>query len=164
MNKVKGSDKLPTKHSAFLQVSSDLRENDKVLSWFEQLYQAAIPKTVWLQCELALAEGFTNAARHAHRDLSRETLIDIEVTIFSDHTEIRIWDCGPPFDLEEWLKAQPAQTDMFAPGGRGIKLMYAIADNISYTRSTSENRNCLLISKDYWPYPKEQNQTSDSNS
>ncbi|NEN90029.1 MAG: ATP-binding protein [Okeania sp. SIO3H1] len=164
MNKVKESDKLPTKRSAFLQVSSDLGENDKVLSWFEQLYQLPIPKTVWLQCELALAEGFTNAARHAHRDLSRETLIDIEVTMFSDHIEIRIWDFGLPFDLAEWLKTQPAQTDIFAPGGRGIKLMYAIADHISYTRSTSENRNCLFISKSYWPYSKEQNQTSDSNS
>ena len=158
MTKLKGSDQLPTFRKAHLQVISDLEENDKVLSWFEQLHQTPIPKTVWLQCELALAEGFTNAVRYAHRNLPRETPIDIEVTMYTDHAEIRIWDYGPEFDPAEWLKQQPAQTDMFAPGGRGIKLMYAIADNISYTR-TSDDRNCLLISKDYWTYPQQEDNT-----
>ena len=133
---------------AYLQVCSDLKENEKVLSWFEQLYQVKIPKTVWLQCELTLAEGFTNATRHAHKYLPRETPIDIEITMYTDHLQIRIWDYGQPFDLTEWLKKQP-DPDMFASGGRGIRLMYAIADHVSYTR-TSDNRNCLLISKDYW--------------
>ncbi|MCL2934059.1 MAG: ATP-binding protein [Trichodesmium sp. MAG_R03] len=149
---VKGSDKLPTFRKAYLQVCSDLRENDKVLSWFDQLHQVLIPKTVWLQCELTLAEGFTNAARHAHKYLPIETPIEIEITMYTNYLEIRIWDYGQPFDLIEWLKAQP-DPDMFAPGGRGIRLMYAIADHISYTR-TSDNRNCLLILKKYWPYPQ----------
>lgn len=154
MTKLKGSDQLPTFRKAHLEVSSDLAENDKVLSWFEQLHQTPIPRTVWLQCELALAEGFTNAARHAHHGLPVETPINIEVTMYTDHTEIRIWDYGLEFDLAEWFKHQPAQTDMFAPGGRGIQLMYAIADHLSYQR-TSDNRNCLLISKKYWPYSPE---------
>ncbi|MEM1168675.1 MAG: ATP-binding protein [Cyanobacteria bacterium P01_H01_bin.35] len=159
MTNVKGSDKLPKFRKAYLQVHSDLTENDKVLSWFEQLHQAPIPKTVWLQCELALAEGFTNATRHAHKYLPTETPIDIEVTMYTDHLEIRIWDYGQPFDLTEWLKVQP-DPDIFAPGGRGIKLMSAIADNISYTR-TSDNRNCLLIAKNYWLY-SQKNNNSDS--
>ena len=159
MTNVKGSDKLPKFRKACLQVHSDLRENDKVLSWFEQLQQALIPKTVWLQCELALAEGFTNATRHAHKDLPRETSIDIEVTMYTDHLEIRIWDYGQPFNLTKWLKAQPPPGP-YEPGGRGIRLMYAIADDISYTR-TSDNRNCLLITKNYWLCPQVQNGNSD---
>ncbi|MGD1715094.1 ATP-binding protein [Hydrocoleum sp. CS-953] len=162
MTKVKDSDKLPKFHQADLQVCSDLGENDKVLSWFEQLHQAPIPKKVWLECELALAEAFTNATRHAHKYLPTETLIDIEVKIYTDYLEIRIWDYGQPFDLLKWLKEQPTQTDIFVGGGRGIKLMYAIADNISYTR-TSDNRNCLLIAKNYLPYSPEQNNTFDAN-
>ncbi|MGK7922829.1 MAG: ATP-binding protein [Trichodesmium sp.] len=162
MTKVKDSDQLPTFRRASLQVCSDLEENDKVLSWFEQLHQTPIPKTVWLQCELALAEGFTNAARHAHRELSRETLIDIEVTMFSDHTEIRIWDYGPIFDLAKWFQNHSDVNNIWDDHGRGIKLMYAIADHLSYTR-TSENRNCLLISKDYWPHPPEENDTDHSD-
>lgn len=162
MTKVKDSDKLPTFRRASLQVSSDLQENDKVLSWFEQLHQMPIPKTVWLQCELALAEGFTNAARHAHRALSRGTLIDIEVTMFSDHIEIRIWDYGPSFDLAKWFQKHSDINNIWDDHGRGIKLMYAIADHISYTR-TSDNRNCLLITKDYWPYPQQQNDICDGD-
>ena len=72
---------------------------------------------------MALAEGFTNATGHAHKYLSREKPIDIEVTMYTNYEGIRIWDYGQPFDLTEWLKAQPDQKDMFAPGGRGIKLM-----------------------------------------
>ena len=156
---MKGSDKLPKFRKAYLQVHSDLRENDKVLSWFEQLQEAPIPKTVWLQCELALAEGFTNATRHAHKSLARETPIDIEVTMYTDYLEIRIWDYGQPFDLLEWLKQQPVQTDIWDGGGRGIKLMYAIADHISYTR-ISDNCNCLLIVKKYCLSTQEENNTS----
>ena len=148
MATVKRSDRLPMLRKAYLQVCSDLKENEKVLSWIEQLYQVTIPQTIWLQCELTLAEGFTNATRHAHKYLPRETPIDIEITMYTNYLQIRIWDYGQPFDLIEWLKAQP-DPDIFASGGRGIRLMYAIADHISYTR-TSDNRNCLLISKDYW--------------
>ncbi|MGB3510964.1 MAG: anti-sigma regulatory factor [Microcoleaceae cyanobacterium] len=152
MTNLKGSDK-PIFRKAQLRVISDLEENDKVLSWFEQLHQTPIPKTVWLQCELALAEGFTNAVRYAHRDFPPEKPIEIEVTMYSDHTEIRVWDYGPEFDMAEWFKQKSGQPDdMFAPGGRGIKLMYAIADKISY-QSTSDGRNCLFISKNYWPCP-----------
>ncbi len=113
--------------------------------------QAPIPKKVWLESELALAEAFTNATRHAHKYLPTETPIDIQVKIYADKMEISIWDYGQPFDLLEWLKEQPTQTDIFVGGGRGIKLMSAIADDISYTR-TSDNRNCLLIVKKYSPY------------
>lgn len=159
MTKVKGSDQLPTFRKAQLQVSSNLGENDKVLSWFEQLHQTPIPKTVWLQCELALTEGFTNAVRYAHRYLPPETFIDIEVTMFSDHAEIRIWDYGQTFDLAGWYKQHSNINDIWADHGRGIKLMYAIADQISYTR-TSDQRNCLLIVKKYWLHPQEQHNTS----
>ncbi|MEB3341585.1 ATP-binding protein [Okeania sp.] len=159
MTNVKSPDKLPKYHESDLRVHSDLGENDRVLSWFEELHQAPIPKTVWLQCELALAEGFTNAIRHAHKYLPRDTPIDIEVRMYSNHLEIRIWDYGPPFDMTEWFKGQP-EPDIFSPGGRGIKLMYAIADHVSYTR-TSDRRNCLLIVKNYWLYPQVKNENSD---
>ncbi|MEG4110805.1 MULTISPECIES: hypothetical protein [unclassified Microcoleus] len=38
--------------------------------------------------------------------------------------------------------------DQLAEGGRGIKLMWQIADELSYTR-TLDNRNCLSLSKTY---------------
>lgn len=130
------------------QVPTDLKALDQLLSWFDQLYQPSIPKKAWLQCQLALAEGFTNAVRHAHKDLSPNVPIDIEVTLFPEYMELRIWDQGPPFDLERRLQSQEHKVNEQAGGGRGIAIMQKIADKLSYRR-TEDNRNCLLITKAY---------------
>ncbi len=84
----------------YLQVNTDLNELDQVLQWFNQLEHLSISKTVLSHCRLALVEGFTNAARHAHRDLPWETPIALEITTFNQRLEMRIWDYGQPFDLE----------------------------------------------------------------
>lgn len=130
------------------QFSTDLKELDLVLSWFDELKQSHIPKKVWLQCQLALAEGFTNAVRHAHKNLSREVPIDIEIILFPHRLEMRIWDYGEPFDLEEKCRNQQKKSDNQAGGGRGIAILHRIADKLSYRR-TADKRNCLLIVKDY---------------
>lgn len=133
---------------ALLQFPTDLKALDHVLSWFNQVHRPSIPRKVWLQCELALAEGFTNAVRHAHKDLSIDTLIDIEVTLLPNRLEIRVWDSGPPFNLEQRLKETSELVNPNATGGRGIDILQKIADQLSYTR-TEDNRNCLLIVKHY---------------
>ncbi|MBW4650682.1 MAG: ATP-binding protein [Kastovskya adunca ATA6-11-RM4] len=121
---------------------------DPVLSWFNGLNQPFIPKKVWLQCQLALAEGLTNAIRHAHKGLPTEAPIDIEVTVFPTSLEMRIWDQGPPFDLEQRLPDMQQKADEQAIGGRGIAILQKIADQLSYTR-TEDNRNCLLVVKSF---------------
>ena len=130
------------------QFPSDLTGLDCVLSWFDQLKESSIPTIVWLQCELALAEGFTNAVRHAHKGLQQERNIDIEVTLFPELLEIRIWDWGLPFDLEQKLRNMPEMVSETAGGGRGLAILQKIADVLSYKR-TDDNRNCLLIIKNY---------------
>lgn len=144
----KGFDQLKDPKKSIKQVPTDLRALDQVLSWFDQLYQPSIPKKVWLQCQLALAEGFTNAVRHAHRNFPTEVPIDIEVTLFSGSLEMRIWDQGLPFDFEQRLKAMDQKVDEQAGGGRGLAILQKIADKLSYTR-TDDNRNCLLMVKTY---------------
>jgi cellulose synthase (UDP-forming) len=139
-----------------LQVNSDLSALPQVLSWFEQLQQPSIPTSIWLACQTALAEGFDNAVRHAHKAIPPETPIDIEVKIFTQSLEIQIWDNGPAFDFESHLQQLPEEIDVMAESGRGVNLMQQIADCLSYTR-TPDNRNCLLIVKFYSPVP-----TSDS--
>lgn len=98
---------MPLPQITQLQVPSSLDSLAKVLSWFDQLYQSFIPKSVWLRCQLALAEGFTNAVRHAHQGLSSDLQIDLEVTILDRQIEIRIWDFGAPFDLMKYIKDIP---------------------------------------------------------
>ncbi len=131
---------------AFLQVNTDLDALAQVLEWFDQFNHPPLQSQAWMQCQLAVAEGFTNAVRHAHRNLSAKTLIDLEVQMFEDRIEIRIWDQGAPFDLEKRLREMPPEWDKEAEGGRGLRLMQRISDILSYTR-TPDERNCLLILK-----------------
>lgn len=130
------------------QFPTDLKALDQVLLWFDQHYQSSIPKKVWLQCQLALAEGFTNAVRHAHKGLSPDVPIQLEITLSPQYLEMRIWDQGLPFDLEQRLQKLDQKSDSMAGGGRGIAILQKIADQLSYTR-TDDNRNCLLIVKRY---------------
>mgnify|MGYP002777191634 CR=1 FL=1 len=133
---------------ADLQVNTDLNDLTQVLSWFDQFNCPPISYQVWLQCQLALAEGFTNAVRHAHFGKPCGVPIELQVVMFPEWLEIRIWDRGGPFDLIEKLKSLPKELDSTAEGGRGLRLMERIADLLSYTRS-EDARNCLLIIKHY---------------
>jgi len=132
-----------------LTVPTTLKVLDQVLAWFDQLRQPAIQHKDWLQCQLALAEGFTNAVRHAHRDLPPETPIDLEAALDNSAIELRIWDSGPPFNLASHINASPTQsTNTQSGGGRGLAILLQIADRLSYER-TEDARNCLLIVKHY---------------
>lgn len=133
---------------AYLQVNTDLCALNQVLAWFDQFNHPPISYQTWLQCQLALAEGFTNAVRHAHHGQPVDLLIDLEVLMFDERLEMRIWDQGKPFDLDHMLKCLPKQVNTEAEGGRGLKLMQRIADFLSYNR-VEDGRNCLLIVKYY---------------
>jgi serine/threonine-protein kinase RsbW len=138
-------------HQASLQVRTDLDALAQVLEWFDQFNSPPIPPHVWMPCQLALAEGFTNAVRHAHKGLPQTCPIDMEVQVFDHQIEIRIWDQGAPFDLVERLQSMPKELDSEAEGGRGLRLMERISDLLNYTR-TSDDRNCLLLVKQYMPF------------
>lgn len=137
---------------AHLQVNTDLGALTQILSWFDRFNSTIIPPSVWLQCQLALAEGFTNAVRHAHKNYPQETPIDIEVTLLDQLLEIRIWDVGSGFDLNQQLNQMPLAVDSDAEGGRGLKLMQQMSDSLSYTQ-TGDRQNCLLIVKRFSALP-----------
>jgi serine/threonine-protein kinase RsbW len=114
-----------------LQVNTELTAVNQVIDWYEQLKHLPISKTFLEQCLLMLVEGFTNALRHAHKDLPLETPIELEVIVFNERLEIRIWDYGQPFDLEEKLNTLR----------REFEEPYQL--KVNYTR-TFAKRNCLL--------------------
>ena len=87
-----------------LQVNTDLKALTRVLEWFEQLKNLSLPKEVWWKFQLALAEGFTNAVRHAHKNLPVETPVQLEIIVFNGRLELKVWDCGPYFDFDAKLK------------------------------------------------------------
>ena len=139
-------------NKSYCQFPSDLEGLSDVLSWFDQLNQPRIPHLVWLQCQLALAECFTNCVRHAHKDLPINTLVDIEVAILLDTLEIRIWDQGQPFDLVAKINqlSQSHGTNDSEEGGRGLMIISEVADKLSYERTTN-GRNCFLFVKKFNP-------------
>jgi serine/threonine-protein kinase RsbW len=154
-----------------LTVKSDVDDLNQVLQWFEQFCQKHVFALSWLAdtrdtpdstlrdtpdstlrdrqnlaldlIKIALDEGFTNAVRYAHKDLPPETPIDIELTLWEERLEIRIWDHGEPFDpdtLEEPIPGTPQV------GGYGWFLMRRLTDRVVYERCF-DGRNCLLLVK-----------------
>ncbi len=138
--------KIPSKTN--IQVPSDLKALDLLLLQFNKVYQDYITQQDWLKCQLALVEGFTNAVRHAHKNLPRETPILIEVSLTIEQMEIRIWDRGEYFDLSNFIATISKQDHKLLGNGRGIAIMNKIADHLEYNRLCN-NHNCLLIVKKF---------------
>ncbi len=60
-------------------------------------------ETLWPQCKLALAEGFSNAVRYAHQGYPLVTPLDLEMAITQRGLELRLWDYGSPFSMWDTL-------------------------------------------------------------
>jgi serine/threonine-protein kinase RsbW len=130
-----------------LKVKSDLTVQAQVQKWFEQFYsnhfsQIDNSNHRFYRLNLALAEGFSNAVRHAHQELPSDTTIEIELAIRDDRIEIRIWDQGSPFDPNMLEEPEPGT---LCEGGYGWFLLRRLADTVVYERCW-DDRNCLLIS------------------
>ncbi len=131
-----------------LVVTSDLATLNAVQGWFNDCCTFNAYKIPWLENQiyplnLALAEGFSNAVRHAHRDLPAETVVEIDLAFWDDWLELRVWDQGPPFDPDILKEPEPGT---LRKGGYGWFLLRRLADRVSYDRYL-DGRNCLLIVK-----------------
>ncbi|MBU7583524.1 MAG: anti-sigma regulatory factor [Nostoc sp. TH1S01] len=132
-----------------LKVNTDLNASSDILSWFEQINQTLIiNQQIWWQCQTLLIEGFANIVEHAHKNLPRETPIEIEVRLSNQQIEIRIFSHGEAFDLQKELREISELEDNKRERGRGLKIMSAIADKLSYEQ-TDDHRYCLFIKKFY---------------
>ncbi|WP_324610940.1 ATP-binding protein [Moorena producens] len=131
-----------------LMVQTDLSEVKDVLQWFEEFTSEPLPQEFWQQCQIALVEGFTNVVRHAHRHLPNTTVIELELKLFTDGLEMRLWDYGHPFDFQSKLESlyQEDYDPLEKEGGRGLMFMNQLTDEVSYQR-LSDQRNCLLMRK-----------------
>ncbi len=92
-----------------LAVSSDLGELDTVLSWFERQQHPDVPSDLWMQAQLALVEGFTNAVRHAHAHLVAPPQVQLSLQRSSEAFCIQIIDHGEPFDFTAALARVEAE-------------------------------------------------------
>ena len=135
-------------NQARLTVRSHLEELTGVQRWFRTLISRMSVDSPWLdeqfdQLNLALAEGFTNAVRHAHADLPENTPIDIELLVSPEQLEIRIFDRGGPFDPDSLSEPKPGA---LREGGYGWFLLRRLSDQVSYD-CLQDQLNCLRIVK-----------------
>jgi serine/threonine-protein kinase RsbW len=139
---------LTYQHTSQIETQTDPTALKSVLAWFDQFQATPIPHNIWLQCQLALIEGFTNAVRHAHAGLPPETPVGIEVSVSDRTIDIRIWDRGPGFDLASMLRHKISINNPDSEGGRGLKIMYLVADRLTYEPALDQG-NCLHLHKTF---------------
>lgn len=140
-------EQIPLKESC-IQVTTDLNALTDVLQWFDQFELPPLSKDFLWQCRVVLTEGFTNAVRHAHCHLPSNTLIELEMTLFVDYLEIKIWDQGDFFDWEGTLLAisQEDIDPLEKEGGRGLMFIKQLTDHVEYDRFF-DRKNCLTFHK-----------------
>ena len=128
----------------YLTVHSQLDALTTVQQWFENLLHcfsdSSPAPSVWVdevfdQLNLALAEGFTNAVRHAHARLPGDTPIVLECWVQVHRLEIRIFDQGEPFDPDSLVEPQPGT---LREGGYGWFLLRRLVDEVAYERIQPE--------------------------
>lgn len=130
-----------------IKVKSDLIVQAHVQKWFEQFCSDNIchqysSNQQFHRLNLALAEGFSNAVRHAHQELPTDTIIEVELALFDNQIEIRIWDQGEPFNPDAIEEPEPGT---LCQGGYGWFLLRRLVEKVVYKRC-DDGRNCLLIS------------------
>lgn len=131
-----------------LRLITDLGALSEVLDRFENIASSRLSRQLYWECQLALAESFTNVVRHAHQDLPQSTPIDVEIALFPRGLEIRIWDFGQPFDWEGQLRNKlQGDRDPWALGGRGLRLIDRVMDDCRYIPAKNGDRNCLILWK-----------------
>lgn len=137
-----------------LAVASDLAAMDAVLGWFEGIPHADVPSLLWLQAQMALVEGFTNAVRHAHADLDPPPDVLLSVDLSDDDFRLDVMDHGQPFDFESALaqleaEAKGIEHDPLAREAHwGLFLLMKLRRDHGWTityRRQENDLNCLCL-------------------
>jgi serine/threonine-protein kinase RsbW len=136
-----------------LQVATQLESLQEVLQWFERLIAPSLPDKIIWQCEVALSEAFTNIVRHAHQHLPSTTPIEIQICLFQQFIEIKIWDWGESFDLMSQLQSNKRKQSnpLEKENGRGLEIVEKLMDEFQYLRLENK-RNCSIMKKSFFNY------------
>ena len=95
------------------------------------LEQFAYAKAARFAVRLALEEALTNAFKHGHRSLPRETPATLDMTIGPAEVTISVEDQGPGFKPDD-VPDPTLDENLDKPAGRGLMLMRAYMASITY--------------------------------
>ena len=120
-----------------LVMSSPPDDVDTVHSLLASVWQIApnISMMDRISFETALIELTSNVIRHA--DSGTGVSCELTVAISADRLEANLQDTGKPGDVELVGRSMP---DELAESGRGIPLIQALVDELSYSREGNLNR------------------------
>lgn len=122
-----------------LVIQSDLdaarAAEDEVLREVERF---GFRQEVAFAIRLALEEAITNAVKHGNRG-DRSKRVRISYHVDNDKAEIRVADDGEGFD-PAGIPDPTAPSRLALPNGRGIMLMRAYMDEVSYNGTGNEIR------------------------
>lgn len=121
------------------------------MNWFSSLKPSPLEEKLWVSCITAFGEAFENAVYHSGTlpGHTKPTSVSVEVMLTDTMVQIKIWDSGQGFDLEQRIKELPESVPLHAERGRGLWIIKQVADYVSYSQ-TSDHLNCLTIQK-FWP-------------
>lgn len=126
-------------HSEKLSITSEVRNISFVEKMVDDLSSAyKIDSDLYGKMLLAVVEGVNNAVVHGNK-LDKSKTVTVEYSIINDSLYFHITDQGCGFDYN----AVPDPTtpeNIEKPHGRGIFLMYHLADGIEFKNNGSEVR------------------------
>ncbi len=93
----------------------------------------------------SVLEAGTNAIQHGHR-YDATLPVDFHFEIERDRIRILVHDCGPGFDVDKVLHADPTAPEfLLAPRGRGIFIMKSLMDDVSFRIVAGGGCTAILI-------------------
>lgn len=93
----------------------------------------------------ALVEACTNAIEHGNK-YAKDKIVRVEVKLNGKEFVARIHDQGSGFDFEKYLADIPSPPDPLSERGRGIMIMTAFTDRVSYSYDSGGGL-CLELAK-----------------
>ncbi|HJV35347.1 ATP-binding protein [Geomonas sp.] len=92
-------------------------------------------ETLAYHLNLVLTEAMVNAIKHAGRK-EPEKLVRIVISLHADDLTIKVYDDGQGFDINS---IPPPNFDELEDRGRGIFLIRALMDSVTYHKNCREN-------------------------
>jgi sigma-B regulation protein RsbU (phosphoserine phosphatase) len=140
---------VPSPAQTILEVSSDLTELARVRDFVrglrapQRLPSQEAEEQVQALVQ-AVNEAVTNVIEHAYRGQPGRP-IRLEAELGEDHTTVRIYDWGEPFDP---TTVELPAFDGSRESGFGVYIIAHSVDHIQYNRDAS-GRNCLSLTKNF---------------
>lgn len=130
----------PVAHS--LTINTPPRTIDDVHDLLATIWRERpmVPTLDQFAFETAVIELTANIIRHA--DSGGGVTCELRIAVQSDHLEAVVLDTGRPGEITQVDRSMP--DDDFAESGRGLALINALVDEVSYDRVAGKNRWRIL--------------------